>query len=237
MTEIKTLDKYRSTEELRPNLCGTFFEVKQDKITVTSTDANKLRTADFKAITEIETSFILGKKSCDILSSLKGSFVDIETANQLNSDGEIMIKNKYSRFTVDNTVLTCYNTDEIYPKYTDVIPQDNPIECKFSNKDLIKKVDTALIFSNRCTNQVVLNINGSLKIHSEDLDLNKEYNGNIPCNHSGKNIEIAFNGSHLIEVLKNQPEQPTMLFSTPNRAMIIKDGNALVLLMPMMLNN
>ena len=177
------------------------------------------------------------RKSCDILSSLSGgSFVDIETAHQLNSEGEIMIKNKYSRFTVDNTVLICYNTDEIYPRYTDVIPKDNPIECEFSNKDLIKKIDTALLFSNKSTGQVVLSINGALKIHSEDLDLSKEYNGEIPCTHTGENIEIAFNGAGLIEVLKNQCERPKMLFSSPNRAMIIKDNNALVLLMPMMLN-
>lgn len=237
LTEIKIMDKYRGKDELRINLMGTFFEIQDGNLVLTSTDANKLRTAKFKAVTEIETAFVMSKKACEILGSLSGSYVDIETSNNEDKAGNILDANSYCRISVDNTVLISRNIWEKYPNYMDVIPQDNPIECEFNTKDFIKKIDLALMLANKGTGLVRLCVNGSLTIKSEDFDLCKEYAGQVPCVHAGDDIEIGFNGNSLAELLKTQPEQAKMLFSSPNRAMVIKDDNATVLLMPMMLNN
>ena len=108
---------------------------------------------------------------------------------------------------------------------------------KFPDKTkLMKTIDKALIFANQTTHQVRLNINGEAQISAEDIDLSTEFNAKMPCEKTGDDIIIGFNGELLNECLKDT--DGIILMSAPNRAVLLTDSqDDIVLLMPLMLKH
>jgi DNA polymerase-3 subunit beta len=100
------------------------------------------------------------------------------------------------------------------------------------------------IFSNKSTNQVALQINGSeLQLTAQDIDFSFEGNERMGCRYDGEDMQIAFNAKFLVEMLgSTSGEEIKMELSTPTKAGIIKpieeDENEelLMLVMPLMLN-
>jgi DNA polymerase-3 subunit beta len=100
------------------------------------------------------------------------------------------------------------------------------------------------VFSNKSTNQVVLNISGSeLQLAAQDIDFSFEGNERMKCQYDGEDLAIAFNARFLIEMLNAaDSDEVRMELSTPTKAGIIKPMEAdenedlLMLVMPLMLN-
>jgi DNA polymerase-3 subunit beta len=100
------------------------------------------------------------------------------------------------------------------------------------------------IFSNKSTNQVALQINGSeLQLTAQDIDFSFEGNERMNCQYDGEDMQIAFNAKFMVEMLGSiSGEEIKMELSTPTKAGIIKpieeDENEelLMLVMPLMLN-
>ena len=102
-----------------------------------------------------------------------------------------------------------------------------------------------VVFSNKSTNQVVLNIQGSeLQLAAQDVDFSFEGNERMACQYDGEDLQIAFNAKFLIEMLSGADTGDiNMELSTPTKAGIIKpteqeeNEELLMLVMPLMLNN
>lgn len=219
---LKQHKEFRGKDELRMNLTGTYFEIDK-QITITSTDANLLRTDLIQSITNYKThNFILSSKACNLM---------ITGPVAISCDGI------FTRFVNDNQTLICKNIDEKYPNFRQVIPEKLGISCTFDTKELNKKLDKALIVANKSTNQVRFSINSELQLSSFDFDLSTEFETSITCEHTGPNVEIGFNAKLMQTVLKYCPEKSTLLIDTPTKPAIIKNENSTLLIMPMMLSN
>jgi DNA polymerase-3 subunit beta len=100
------------------------------------------------------------------------------------------------------------------------------------------------IFSNKSTNQVALNITGSLlQLTAQDVDFSFEGNERMNCRYDGEDLQIAFNAKFMVEMLgSTSSEEVRVELSTPTKAGIMKpveeDENEelLMLVMPLMLN-
>jgi len=100
------------------------------------------------------------------------------------------------------------------------------------------------VFSNKSTNQVVLNISGSeLQLAAQDVDFSFEGNERMKCQYDGEDLQIAFNARFLIEMLNaTDSTEIRMELSTPTKAGILKpveqddEEELLMLVMPLMLN-
>ena len=100
------------------------------------------------------------------------------------------------------------------------------------------------VFSNKSTNQVVLNIAGSeLELKAQDVDFSFEGDERMKCQYTGEDMMIAFNARFLIEMLNGtDSDEVVMELSTPTKAGLIKptdqdeSEDLLMLVMPLMLN-
>src|SRR5580693_1220317 len=140
--------------------------------------------------------------------------------------------------------MSCRLIDARFPDYKVVIPTDNPYRLTVNRSDFQGALRRVSIFSNKSTNQVVLNIQGSeLQLAAQDVDFSFEGNERMKCRYDGEDLSIAFNAKFLIEVLNaSDSTEVKMELSTPTKAGIIKpteqeeNEELLMLVMPLMLN-
>ena len=141
--------------------------------------------------------------------------------------------------------MSCRLIDARFPDYKVVIPADNPYKLTVNKSDFQGALRRVSIFSNKSTNQVVVNISGSeLTLAAQDVDFSFEGTERMKCQYNGEDLQIAFNAKFLIEMLNaSDSDEVTIDLSTPTKAGILKpatqdDGEELLMLvMPLMLNN
>jgi DNA polymerase-3 subunit beta len=180
-------------------------------------------------------SLIVPKKP---LNLLKSALPDNEDEITLSYNSNHLFVNH------GTTQMSCRLIDARFPDYKVVIPVDNPYKLTVNKNDFQSALRRVSIFSNKSTNQVVLNIQGSeLQLAAQDVDFSFEGNERMKCQYDGEDLSIAFNAKFLIEVL-NATDSPEvkMELSTPTKAGIIKpteqeaEEELLMLVMPLMLN-
>lgn len=226
-----------STDELRPAMTGVYLNLNGSNSTFVATDGHRLiRYKRTDVASGSKASFIVPRKSLNLLrATLPGN--DTPVTLQFN--------NANIFFQFSNYRMICRLIDERYPDYENVIPKENNNQMIINRLDFLSSLKRIAIYANKTTHQVRLKINGNrLDISAEDLDYSNEAKENLPCEHSGDDIEIGFNARFLIEMLNNmEADEVTMKLSAPNRAGLIvpKEKNdheeVLMLVMPVMLNN
>jgi DNA polymerase-3 subunit beta len=225
-----------SNDELRPSMTGVYFQIDFNKLILVATDAHKLVKYTFTDIeSEVSTSFIVPKKALNLLK------------NALPPGDEVKLSfNKaHTFFTFGNTHLITRLIDARYPDYNAVIPVDNPNLLIVNRSDFQNSLKRIVIYANKTTNQVVLNINeGSLTVSAQDLDFANEATEQLTCNYNGELLNIAFNAKFLVEMLSVlESDEVKIELSEPSRAGILSpveevDGEEiLMLVMPVMLSN
>lgn len=226
-----------SNDDLRPAMTGVFFEMTKDALQFVSTDAHRLVRYKRTDVTCPKTdSMIVPKKPLTLLKS----------AMPLNED-ELTVKynNNHLFVTHGTTQMSCRLIDARFPDYKVVIPADNPYKLTVNKSDFQGALRRVSIFSNKSTNQVVMNITGSeLQLAAQDVDFSFEGTERMKCRYNGEDLQIAFNAKFLIEMLNAaDSDEVTIDLSTPTKAGVLKpatqdDGEELLMLvMPLMLNS
>ncbi len=226
-----------SNDDLRPAMTGVFFEMSENYLQFVATDAHRLvryKRTDVKC--PKNESLIVPKKP---LNLLKGALPD-------NEDELTVSYNSNHLFVQHGTTqMSCRLIDARFPDYKVVIPADNPYRLTVNKSDFQGALRRVSIFSNKSTNQVVLNISGSeLKLAAQDIDFSFEGNERMNCQYNGEDLQIAFNAKFLIEMLNAaDTDDVTVELSTSTKAGILRPSEnfdneeLLMLVMPLMLNN
>lgn len=223
-----------SNDTLRPQMTGVYFELGKDGVTFVSTDAHRLVQFKRTDITSAgQKGFIVPKKP---LQQLRGTLPADETELQLSYN------NSHLFISSPKMSMSCRLIDATFPPYKSVIPSDNPYKLTINRADFISALRRISIFSNKTTNQVVLEINGnSLQLSAQDIDFSYEGREMLTCQYSGEDMKIAFNAKLMIELLNNLDGNEIQVeLSTPTRAGIFRplekgdNEDVLMLLMPLM---
>ncbi len=225
-----------SSDDLRPAMSGVFFELDPKSFTAVATDAHRLVKYKRKDVECAKTdSFVVPKKP---LSLLKNALPD--------NDDVLNISYNQNHLFVShgNMQLTCRLIDARFPDYKVVIPAENPYRMTVNRTEFQNALRRISIFSNKSTNQVALNITGSLlQLTAQDVDFSFEGNERMNCRYDGEDLQIAFNAKFMVEMLgSTSSEEVRVELSTPTKAGIMKpveeDENEelLMLVMPLMLN-
>jgi len=224
-----------SNDTLRPAMTGVFFELNTDGVNFVATDAHRLvqyRKTDVAATEEI--GFVVPKKP---LQQLRTSLPADDT--------QLTLSYNSSHFfvTSNNIYLSCRLIEGRFPDYRAVIPADNPYKMIVNRVEFISALKRLIIFANKTTNQVVLDINGnSLQMNAQDIDFSFEGKEVLSCQYSGEDMQIAFNAKLMIEMVNNlQGDEVELNLSTPTRAGIFRpvvkaeNEELMMLLMPLMI--
>jgi len=225
-----------STDELRLAMTGVYVQVDFNKLIFVATDAHKLVKYANSSITSDQTSsFIIPRKGLNLLK------------NALSNDGDLTMSfNKTNMFfNFGDSKVVCRLVDAKYPDYNAVIPVNNPNTLTLNRSDFQNSLKRIVIYANKTTNQVILNINeGTLTISAQDLDFSNEATEQLTCSYTGDPMTIGFNAKFLIEMLGVvKGDEIRMELSTPNRAGILypseqeENEDLLMLVMPVMMSN
>ncbi len=183
-------------DEIRPAMNGIFFDIDINSTTLVASDSHKLicyTTADVTA--SEKASFILHKKPAAILKSTIGK--DVETVD-IASDA------KTAEFRFGCTTVICRLVIGKYPKYRDVIPQNNSNILRINRVQLLNTVRRVSVCSNKASNHIKFDLkSGSLMVSAQDLGFSIAAHETMQCQYDGEDLTIGFKAPFIIEILSN----------------------------------
>ena len=202
-------------DEMRPAMNGIFFDIDTASTTLVASDSHKLicfTTDDVKA--DQKASFILHKKPAAVLRAL----IDKEDA-----DVEVKFDASNVVFTCGPAMMVCRLIVGKYPRYREVIPQNNSNVLRIDRQQLLNTVRRVAVCANKASNHVKLNLTpGQLEITAQDLGFALAAYEKLECDYSGDNLAIGFKSSFLAEILANMScETVVMKFMDARRAALI----------------
>ncbi len=223
-----------STDDLRPNMMGVYFQVDEEKTRLVATDGHRLvRLVKYDMKGDVPVNFIVPDKAlAQVTRTLNGG------------ETKMQITKHHVRFTNGVAEVIARLINESYPNYENVIPKENEKIMTVAKSDMLATVRRVSIFSSTTTRQIRLNLTqDEVSIFAEDYEMSSEARESIKCQYDAEDMVIGFNARYLADVLNNIPsEEVTFAFSTPNRAGIVQpleqaaDEDLLMLIMPVMLN-
>ena len=183
-------------DEIRPAMNGIFFDIDLSSTTLVASDSHKLICYTTKDVNASEkASFILHKKPAAILKAIIGK--DAETV-------EVSFDSKNAVFSFGNTMVVCRLVVGKYPKYRDVIPQNNSNILRINRTQLLNTVRRVSVCSNKASNHIKFDLkSGSLMISAQDLGFSIAAHETMQCQYDGEDLTIGFKSPFIIEILSN----------------------------------
>jgi DNA polymerase-3 subunit beta len=121
-----------------------------------------------------------------------------------------------------------------FPKYRDVIPDDNELLIKVDREELHAALRKVSITAGTEVRSVQLNFKpGALKLYSQQEGIG-ESESEVPIDYEGNKLEITFNPDFLMDYLKvMEDEQAKLYFKDENSSCLIEDNeNEFYIVMP-----
>jgi DNA polymerase-3 subunit beta len=227
-----------SNDELRLAMTGVLMQMDFNKVIFVSTDAHKLVKYTIGGLSsELAESVIIPKKCLMVFRSAVSNIDDEKASLSFNK------KNIF--FKAGDTLVISRLIDAKFPDYNAVIPANNDRILRLNRQDFQNSLKRIVIYSNKTTNQVVLNLaQDSLTVSAQDLDFSNEATEQISCSYEAEAMTIGFNAKFLVEMLGViETDEVILELSAPNKAGILlpADEDAqeklMMLVMPVMMSH
>ena len=113
-----------------------------------------------------------------------------------------------------------------YPNYEQVIPKDNDRIAVTDKQALTSALKRMSVIASDQTHRIRLSFNaGMVKFNVQTPDLG-EANDELPVRYTGDPLDIGFNASYLLEILRYMPTDEVKLsFKAPERAATVEPEN------------
>jgi DNA polymerase III subunit beta len=204
-----------STEESRPILNGVLWQLESDVMRMVATNGHRLARMAVPASASgmPKEDLIIPPKALQQVERLFGPGDDVEVARSENHLG----------FRRDGTQVFTRLIEGPYPNYEQVIPKDNDKVVIADRNQLTQALRRMAVVASDQTHRVRMSFaNGSLRFSVETPDLGEAHE-ELEVDYQGESIEIGFNASYLLEVLKYMPTEDVRLtFKAPERAATIE---------------
>lgn len=224
-------------DEIRPVMCGIYFDLTPESITMVASDGHKLsRCRDFSVKGAEKSAFILPKKPANLLKNL--------LAKESGNETMIEFDDRFAVFSLENYKLVCRLIEGRYPNYNSVIPQNNPRKITADRAAMLGALRRVALFSSQVS-LVKLHIqDGNMVISAQNNDFSTFAEESLVCSYDGAPMNIGFSASFLIDILNNIPGAEVVIeLADPSRAGVMfpaeqqENQELLMLLMPMMLTD
>jgi DNA polymerase-3 subunit beta len=200
-----------STEESRPILNGVLWELRPERMRMVATNGHRLARMDspIKAASAPSSDLIVPPKALEQIRRLFPADEELEIAK---GDNHLGFR---SPFTAVYTRLI----EGPYPNYEQVIPKDNDRIAIADRQSLVGALKRMSVIASDQTHRIRLSFNaGMLKFSVQTPDLG-EATDELPIRFTGDPLDIGFNASYLLEILRYIPtEEVRMTFKAPERA-------------------
>ena len=200
-----------STEESRPILNGVLWELRPEFMRMVATNGHRLSKMEL-AIASVgapSSDLIVPPKALDQIRRLFPADEELEIAR---GDNHLGFR---SPFTSVFTRLI----EGPYPNYEQVIPKDNEKIAIADKQALSGALKRMSVIASDQTHRIRMSFNaGMVKFSVQTPDLG-EAQDELPVRYDGDPLDIGFNATYLLEILKYIPtEEVKMTFKAPERA-------------------
>ena len=222
-----------STEESRPILNGVLWELRSDSMRMVATNGHRLAKMERPAVGRSDAAeLIVPPKALEQIRRLFPAEEELEIARGEN----------HLAFRSPLTSVYTRLIEGPYPNYDQVIPRDNDRVAFLDKQAFTGALRRMSVVASDQTHRIRLSFNaGMVKFSVNTPDLG-EAQDEIPIRFTGDPLDIGFNATYLLEILRNIPtDEVRMTFKAPERAATIEPegwnepGAYLCLLMPLRL--
>jgi DNA polymerase-3 subunit beta len=212
-----------STEESRPILNGVLWELRADRMRMVATNGHRL------AKMEVPISAggsgngnSAGSPGGDLIVPPK-ALEQIRRLFPAEEELEIARGDNHLGFRSPFTAVYTRLIEGPYPNYEQVIPKDNDRIAMADKNALLGALRRMSVIASDQTHRIRMAFNaGMLKFSVQTPDLG-EAQDELPISFEGDPLEVGFNATYLLEVLRYMPtDEVRMTFKHPERAATIE---------------
>jgi DNA polymerase-3 subunit beta len=201
-----------STEESRPILNGVLWELRPERMRMVATNGHRLARMDVPTPpsgSSAQADLIVPPKALEQIRRLFGADETVEIARSENHLG----------FRSAGTQVFTRLIEGPYPNYEQVIPRENDKSATADKAAITSALRRMSIVASDQTHRIRMAFaNGSCKLSVQTPDLG-EAQEELTVSYDGDPLEIGFNASYLLEILKYIPtDEIRMTFKAPERA-------------------
>ena len=203
-----------STEESRPILNGVLWELRPERMRMVATNGHRLARLDIPVSGGQESAdLIVPPKALEQVRRLFGPSDEIEIARSENHLG----------FRSGQTLVFSRLIEGPYPNYEQVIPRENDKIATVDRQSLAAALRRVGVVASDQTHRVRLGFAaGTLRFSVNTPDLGEAHD-EIAVTYDGDALDIGFNASYLLEILKFMPtDEVRVTFKAPERAATVE---------------
>jgi DNA polymerase-3 subunit beta len=222
-----------STEESRPILNGVLWQLADDGMRMVATTGHRLA----RMRVQVDSS---AAPKADLIVPPK-ALAQVERLFAADDDIEVARSENHIGFRKDGTQVYTRLIEGPYPNYEQVIPKDNDKFAIADRNQLVQALRRMAVVASDQTHRVRLGFtSNTVRFSVETPDLGEAHE-DLEVDYNGEALDIGFNASYLLEVLRYMPtEEVKLTFKAPERATTIEPAgdNApdyLCLVMPLRL--
>lgn len=220
------------SDELRPQMMGILWDIKEDGITFVATDTRKLvRYVDRTSAPGMTASCILPVKPAVILKSLLGKDEEVS----------VTISPRSAVFRTESLTLTSRFIKGNFPDYNRVIPTSNPFTVTVDRGAILTAVRRVSVCADPGHGLVKFRFSPTrVEMKVDDPNVNTFAHEEVPCDFTGQEMVIGFCAAYLIEIFSTLSTDNVILkLADPSRPGVFQpednedNTDLVVILMPM----
>jgi DNA polymerase III subunit beta len=201
-----------STEETRPILNGVLWQLGEGEMRMVATNGHRL--AKMTIAREGDAQGAAG----DLIVHPR-ALQQVEKLFKPSDIVEVARSENHLAFQGEGVQIFTRLIEGPYPNYEQVIPKDNDKTLVVDKASLTGAVRRMAIVASDQTHRIRMSLGGPMvrfSVQTPDLG---EANEEVPVEFSGDPLEIGFNASYLLELLRYMPtDEVRMSFKAPERA-------------------
>lgn len=207
-----------STEESRPILNGVLWEIRDGLMRMVATNGHRLaRMAVHVGPSEgVGSNFIVPPAALQQVQRLFKDVDQIEVAWDASEEGA---RKNHLGFRSNGVEVYTRLIEGTYPNYEQVIPKDNDKVAVIDKRAFESAVRRMAVVASDQTHRIRITLEENrmhLNVLTPDLG---EGHDEMELSYGGEPLEIGFNATYLLEVLRYMPsEEIRMTFKAPERA-------------------
>lgn len=193
-----------STDEVRPVLTGSLFEIGENSLTVVGVDGFRLalRREPLESAASGSFSFIAPGPA----------LVEVEKiCDDIEAEAVITLGNRHLLFDVGQTQLICRRLEGEFLDYKSAIPRSNPIVLTADAKALMQSIDRVSVVISEKQKSPVQCVFSCGKVTMSAKTAIGEAKDVCPLSGDGGNLTIGFNNRYLMDALKYAPADQVRL--------------------------
>jgi len=190
-----------SRDDNRFVLTGALLQFSGDKMTLTGTDGKRLARAHLSIASGAEGQYVIPLKAVE------------EIAKNLSDEGDVFLYILSDKIAVEagNIRVVTKLLSEEYPDVNRVIPERSEAIVTLHREELMSLLRQVALFTSENSHSVRFTFGaGDLQISANAIEVG-EGRVSMPVNYQGPSLEIAFNPSYFLDILRNSREETVTL--------------------------